>query len=462
MSLRADRAILVVSCYELGRQPLAAATALAFLERAGFRPRAVDLALEPLDAVPALDEVRLALVSVPMHTALHVGVAAARRLRRLAPRAHVVFWGLYAVLNAEHLLAEGLADEVEGGEAEQALVAIARRVDEGSAERSRAPLVIPRLERLDWLPPAREALPPPERYARLVLGEERLPAAAVETTRGCLHRCRHCPIPPVYDGRLFVIPREHVLADVRRLVQRGVRHVTFADPDFFCGPGHAMRIVRELHREHPALTFDATIKVEHLLRHRDRLRELAGCGCLFVVSAVESLSDEVLGHLDKGHTRADVFEALALARRAGIALRPSFVAFTPWTLADDYLDLLDWIEAEGLAAHVDTVQLSIRLLVPPGSLLADHPPLRPHLRGLDAAGFSWRWVHPDPRMDRLHVEVERLVRETARADEDARVTFARIRGAAQRVAPPSRPRPSAAPARRLVGDVPRLTEPWFC
>ena len=57
-----------------------------------------------------------------------------------------------------------------------------------------------------------------------------------------------------------------------------------------------------------------------------------------MVSAVESLSDRVLAQLDKGHTRADVFEALRITRAAGLTLRPSLVSFTPWTTLDDYLE----------------------------------------------------------------------------------------------------------------------------
>ena len=56
------------------------------------------------------------------------------------------------------------------------------------------------------------------------------------------------------------------------------------------------------------MTFDVTAKVEHLLRHRAHLPELAALGCAFIVSAVESLSDPVLAHLDKGHTRADIVD----------------------------------------------------------------------------------------------------------------------------------------------------------
>ena len=80
------------------------------------------------------------------------------------------------------------------------------------------------------------------------------------------------------------------------------------------GPTHALRLVEALHAAHPAVSYDVTIKVEHLLQHRDLLPRLAATGCAFVVSAVESIDDRVLALLDKGHTRADFVEAVGLCR----------------------------------------------------------------------------------------------------------------------------------------------------
>jgi hypothetical protein len=284
----------------------------------------------------------------------------------------------------------------------------------------------------------------------------------VEASRGCLHLCRHCPIPSVYRGRFFAVPRDVVLADVRQQVAAGATHVSFGDPDFLNGPAHAQRLARALHAEFPALTFDFTAKIEHLLRHRAHLRELAALGCVFIVSAAESLSDVVLGHLAKGHTRADVGAALRATRDAGIALRPTWVAFTPWTTLADYREMLDFIEAEDLIDQVDPVQYSLRLLVPPGSLLLDSPAMRPHLGPLEQETFSYRWAHPDPRMDRLQEAMTVVVTEAAERGEDAAMTFDRVGALADGVAGvPGRPpvAPRLAPGRSRP---PRLTEPWFC
>ena len=184
----------------------------------------------------------------------------------------------------------------------------------------------------------------------------------VEASRGCLHLCLHCPIPSVYGGRFLVVAKEIVRTDIRNLVRAGAEHITFGDPDFLNGRGHSLDIVRGLHQEFSDLTFDFTAKVEHILKHAGLMSELAQSGFVFAVSAVESLSDTMLANLEKRHTRADVSRALEIFCSAGIPLRPSLVSFTPWTTLDDYLDVLDFVETEGLHDQVDPVHCTIRLL----------------------------------------------------------------------------------------------------
>jgi radical SAM superfamily enzyme YgiQ (UPF0313 family) len=461
MNLRSPGALLFVSCYELGHQPLGVALPLAFLERAGFAPDVLDIAVEAFDP----DKVARAdfvAISVPMHTALRLGVRVAERVREINPAARICFYGLYAALNADYLLNHG-ADFCIGGECEAPLLALVEALESGRGgaidgviQHGQAPQ--PFLGRLPFPVPARHALPPLEKYARLEHNGGRHVAGYVEASRGCLHLCTHCPIPPVYGGRFFVIPPEVVLEDVRRQVRAGAIHITFGDPDFLNGPGHALKVVRAVHTEFPEVTFDFTAKVEHILERRALFPEFGRSGCLFVISAVESLSDTVLGVLEKGHTRADVVKALEIVRPAGIALRPTWVAFTPWTTRDDYCEVLAFIEEHGLIDHVDPVQYTIRLLVPPGSYLLDRPALKPYLGALDQASFSYRWTHPDPGMDQLQREVSTLVEKDTQAGIDPAWTFYRVRALAEG-RDPAGVCPLLPPDRLRA---PRLSEPWFC
>jgi radical SAM superfamily enzyme YgiQ (UPF0313 family) len=451
---------LLVSCYELGHQPVGLAMPLGFLNRAGFAAETMDMSVEEFDIEKA-KRARFAGISVPMHTALRLGVQVAREIRRLNPECHICFFGLYASLNADYLL-KGVADSIIGGEYEEELVERVRSVFGETTPGEPAHAAKPFLARLSFPVPDRSQLLPLDRYAKLEHKGKQELAGYVEASRGCLHLCTHCPIPPVYEGRFFVVSEQVVLEDIRNQVASGARHITFGDPDFLNGPGHSLSIARAVHDEFPELTFDFTAKIEHLLKHQTLMPEFAGLGCVFVVSAVESLSEVVLERLQKGHNGPDVSRAFEVLAGAGIALRPSFVSFTPWTTIDDFIDVLEFVDSRDLIDHVDPVQYSIRLLVPPGSLLLNSADKERWLGPLIQESFTYEWRHPDRRMDELHRRVTMLVEQAANAGEDAETTFDRICEAAYAVRgepAPGRTRERASPLRRRP---PRLTEAWFC
>jgi radical SAM superfamily enzyme YgiQ (UPF0313 family) len=466
--MRAPGDILLLSCYELGHQPLHLASLATLLRGAGYSPTIVDTAVEPL-ADETIVRARFAGIAVPMHTALRLGEQFARRIRSLNPSAHICFYGLYAALNEDFLLQDNI-DSAIGGEYEQPLLELISALEH--SQRGNIPFVPgvstrqhlshPRIERAPLVTPDRSELPPLERYARLEWNGEARISGYTETTRGCKHTCQHCPITPVYHGRFFAVPAEIVLADIRAQVRQGARHITFGDPDFLNGPTHALRITRALHQEFPGVTFDATVKIEHLLQHRRLLPELKANGCLFVVSAVESLNDEVLARLDKGHTGTDVAEVFDLVEEVGIALRPSLLPFSPWETLESYIHLLDFIERRHLVENVDPVHLSIRLLIPPGSALLDAPDRQLWLRGLDAAAYTYRWQHPDPRMDELHGKVSALVEEAQRRAADPIETFFHIKALALATQGQDMCVSCGIGNYGARKVVPHLTETWFC
>jgi hypothetical protein len=314
------------------------------------------------------------------------------------------------------------------------------------------------LQRLQLPVPDRSQLRPLAQYARiLIAGESRL-AGYTEASRGCLHTCTHCPVVPVYQGRFFVIPVETVLADVAQQVAVGARHISFGDPDFLNGPGHALKVARSLHATFPDLTFDFTTKVEHLLERAALLPELRRLGAAFVISAFEAVNPTVLQRLEKGHTVADMEKALALLTAADLAVQPTWVPFTPWGSLSDYLQLLAWIRRHDLVPNVPLVQLAVRLLIPPDSELLHQPDVAAWLGALDAANFSYLWRHPDPRVDLLQQQIVAYAEQTTATDpyEAFAAVEALAYGLADRTAPPP-PRPSFAHP-----QPPRLTEDWFC
>ena len=441
--------VVLFSTYELGRQPFGLGSAAAWLREAGAEVDLHDLSIHSFDD-EMVEGAAVVGVYVPMHTATRLAEPVIRRARRLVPDAVIACFGLYAPMNEEGLRALG-ADVVLGAEFEADLVAVCREA--GACATAPDPPT-------RFLTPNRAGLPALDRYARLQMpsGSSRV-TGYTEATRGCRHTCRHCPVVPVYQGRFVVVEPDVVLADVAAQVSAGAEHITFGDPDFFNGPAHAMRVVRRMHEQFPEITYDVTIKVEHLARHLDLLPELQATGCVLVTSAVESFDDAILERFDKGHDAADLERVLAEMRRIGLALNPTFVAFTPWTTREGYLALLSRIADLGLVDAVAPIQYGIRLLIPSGSLLLELPDVAAMVEPFDDVALAHPWRHPDPAMDELCDEVLVIVSERG---IERREAFRRVwRAAVDRVPAGTVSDPPLDEA-VSVATVPYLTEPWYC
>jgi radical SAM superfamily enzyme YgiQ (UPF0313 family) len=436
--------IVLISTYDLGHQPFGLASAQAWLKRNGDEVCCLDLAVTRLDEalVRAADGVAF---FVPMHTATRVALPVMERVRSINPGARLAAFGLYAALNQDLLRAAGV-DTVIGGEFEAALVRWAGGQEAGVVS----------LEKLAFITPDRTGMARLDAYAHLRHGVETRTAGYTEASRGCKHLCRHCPVVPVYQGQFRVVPRDVVLDDIRQQVSAGATHITFGDPDFFNGPTHATRIVEALHAEFPALTYDATIKIQHLKRHRALLPTLRETGCLFVTSAVESLDDCVLERLQKHHTRRDFLEVAGLMREARLALQPTFIAFTPWTTLESYRDLLRVIADLDLVDHTAPVQLSLRLLVTQGSLLLELDDIRARLGPFDPGSLTYPWKHADSAMDSLSARIFSVVAALQKAGRTRQEVFSAIWECAHGERVPDN---FLLPHRV---EVPYLDEPWYC
>jgi radical SAM superfamily enzyme YgiQ (UPF0313 family) len=449
--------VVLISPYDLGRQPYAVAHSAAWLREDGFEVRCLDLSLERLDE-ETISAAGLVVVNLGMHTATRIALEVIPRIIDLAPAAHLCAAGLYAPMHAELLGKSGFTTFF-GGEYEPELLDLARQLRNGVVDDT--PRVEISLASIDYMVPDRSTLPPLERYAHLDLpdGGKRTVGFA-ETTRGCKYVCRHCPVVPIYEGRFRVVPIDIVLADIRQQVEAGAEHISFGDADFLNGPGHALRVVRALAEEFHDLSWDAVAKIQHLRKHRDLLPELARTGCLFLTSAVESVDPAILEYFDKRHTREDFFEVVRDVRTAGIALSPTFVPFTPWTTLAGYVELLETLVDLALVEAVPPVQLMIRLLVPQGSYLFKIPDFEKRVGDFEPGLLGYPWQSPEPRVDALQQSIHQIVGRGEAEQQSRREIFTRIWEAAHEAAglKPSNLVGRLGASRR----VPALSEPWYC
>src|SRR5712664_373864 len=450
--------IVLISTYELGRQPFGLVSPAAWLRKRGHEVACLDLSRQALDT-RAVRAAELIAIYLPMHTATRLACKLIPSLREQNAEAQICCYGLYAPMNAEYLRSLGVGT-ILGGEFEGELVHLAERLsltgDEvvGNQQESMVSL-----ERLKFEVPDRAGLAPLVKYAHLVMpGDGFRVVGSTEASRGCKHLCRHCPIVPVYNGVFRIVPRDVVLADVRQQVVAGAQHISFGDPDFFNGIRHAVELLEAFHIEFPGITYDVTIKIEHLRKHEQHLARLRDTGCLFVISAVESVDDEILERLDKGHTRDDFLYVARKFRELGMTLHPTFVPFTLWTTLHGYLDLLRVLATEELIENVAPIHLGIRLLIPEGSRLLELEEVRRIVGAFDAESLVYPWRNADARVDALSETVQSIAAEADRKKESRAAAFGRIWEAAHLAAGIDAPTPRIAGGR----GVPFLSEPWYC
>jgi hypothetical protein len=447
--------VVLINPYELGRQAFALAEPAAWLRQTGSTVTCVELSQQRLTR-ELLAGAGLVALYLGMHTATRIAMEALPRIRALAPEAHLCAYGLYAPMNAAHLRAQGV-HTILNGEPEARLIELAGRLSGLAAGKGR-PEAAP--AKVTFVKPDRSVLPPLSHYAHLRMpGGARKVVGFAETTRGCKHLCRHCPVVPVYRGKFRAVPLHIVMEDIRQQAASGAQHISFGDPDFMNGPTHALRLVRALHTEFPTVTFDATIKIQHLLQHQDKLPELKRAGLLFVTSAVEAVDDRILKYLDKNHTRDDFVRVVKLLRALDIALSPTFIPFTPWTTFEGYIALLRILIDLEMVESVSPVQLGIRLLVPEGSYLLDLKGFREILDEFDPEILGYRWRHPDPRIDRLQREVMMVVETADRHQWDRRDAFKAIWRLAHNAVGHDAP---ALDTTEFGTAIPALSENWYC
>ncbi len=466
--------VLLISTYEMGRQPFGLASPAAFLEEAGFDVACLDLSVQRLDR-DAVERAALVAFYLPMHTAARIALNVLDKVVVWNPGAHVCLYGLYALASAKVMQQRG-ACTILGGEFEEGLVRLAQRIcppvqtspdqtleyqPETNIEGERQVEPEISLKRQQFRTPSRNNLPALAEYAHLTTANgARRTVGYTETTRGCKHMCRHCPVVPIYGGQFRVIQPKVVLADIEQQVVAGAEHITFGDPDFLNGPKHAAKIVTTLHKRYPHLTYDVTVKVEHLLAYPALLSTLRETGCVFVTSAIESVDNRVLEILDKGHTRDDFFEVVRLFREAGLALQPTFVAFTPWTTLDSYADLLSTLIELNMINNVPSIQLAIRLLIPAGSCLLEVPEVNRLIGEFEPRSLGYPWRHSDSRVDELQREIQTTI-EHATACTDRLEIFAQI----CELLGPRLEQPAPLPPVTTIrprATIPYLSEPWYC
>lgn len=443
--------ILYVATYDLGHQPQFGAELLG--AATSGRVTVVDAEKIPRDeVVKAIRETDVLILSAPMYT----GASVARDLLTACAwdlaNTQTIVVGLYA-----EVLRDALTTAPVSG-LDMSRIVFSDTLDAPATLHlieTGEPSLAKRTARRRYLIERRDLIPL-DSYRSVNYRGVKRPSGYLETTVGCRHRCRHCPIVPIFDGRIAINDSQAVVQDAKAQVTSGATHLSFGDPDFLNAPRHTLSILTEIHRHAPEVTFDFTTKISEIVANPGIWQELSHQGLIFVISAVESLSPLVLDRLDKQHLPSDVIRARDLLFGADIGLHPTFCPFTPWSKTSDLVDIASFVASSHLSDVVEPVQLSIELLTPPNSLLLKD---REFFGPYDPGRMGFPPLYSDNALPGLQQRLARIAAQGAERAEDYSRTLASQIEVIQQVS--GKP----VPIEELTTPAPdpaTVSEPWFC
>ena len=377
--------VLLISTYDLGRQPFGLASAAAALRAAGADVVCADLAKERL-ARRRCGARRRSRSSSRCTPPRAWRCRSSTTCARVNPGARLVAYGLYAPLNASLLREHGVS-AIIGGEFEDALVASVKE-DALVASVKQDALVasMPRraAARRDRTRSPR-AFPRAGSQRAAAAHELRDAAVGRRAPDGRLHRGQprlQAPLPPLSDraGLRRPLPRRPDRHRDGRRPRAGRRGRA----------AHHLRRSRLLqrHRTRDGSRRAVRRRVARRLVRRDDQGRAPARACRRAAAAARHrlrLRDDRrrsgrrprAARGSRRATRAPTSNAWSRTRATiGLTLAPTFVAFTPWTTLEGYCELLQTIDRLELVEHVSPIQLAIRLLVTEGSRLLELPDVR--------------------------------------------------------------------------------------
>jgi anaerobic magnesium-protoporphyrin IX monomethyl ester cyclase len=219
------------------------------------------------------------------------------------------------------------------GEGEESFPALVRRLETGKDPWDLPGLVGPErcnppgpfIQELDQLPfPARHLLPN-EAYRYALWPGKRI--TTLITSRGCPYHCIFCD-KSVFGSRWRARSPEKVLDEMETVVKDlGIRSMILYDDLFTLDKERAIAVCRGILERGLKISWKCEGRVDRV--DEELLSWLKKAGCRLIAYGVESGNQHGLDYLQKGIDRAQIRQAFALTRKAGIRPMAYFILGIP-------------------------------------------------------------------------------------------------------------------------------------
>ena len=315
--------------------PLGIETLAPVVRQHGHRVRMFDTChpgMKMADIIRAVDEEQPDVLALSfLSTTTYPGAKAmAAGLKSAAPQIPIIMGGVFASMNAEHILKDcPQADCIGVGEGEELLPDYLDNMDDpGSVaglvwrdgERVVANAPRPLIRDLDQFPyPDRTSLPidyieslPLDVPAVLSLDK----FCTIQTSRGCPYGCIYCDIPSLSKGKWRHRSAEHVLGEMQQLNDAGYRSIYLTDDHFLLKRQRINEICNGIIERRLEFTWGCEGRVDSAAV--DQLPIMSKANCTFLAYGVEAGTQKILDRLNKNLTLEQIEYGVSEAKRQGI------------------------------------------------------------------------------------------------------------------------------------------------
>ena len=251
-------------------------------------------------------------------------------LKSAAPEIPIILGGVFASMNAEHILKDcPYADCIGVGEGEELLPDYLDHMDDpgsviGLVWRDGNNIVSnpprPIIRNLDQFAyPDRDSLPidyieslPLDVPAVLSLDK----FCTIQTSRGCPHGCIFCDIPSLANGKWRHRSAEHVLGEMQVLNDKGYRSIYLTDDHFLLKRKRINKICHGIIERRFKFRWGCEGRVDSVAV--DQLPIMGKANCTFLAYGIEAGTQKILDRLNKNQTLEQIEYSVSEAKRHGI------------------------------------------------------------------------------------------------------------------------------------------------
>lgn len=317
--------------------------------------------------IPNSDIIGFSVMTTQTANALIV----AERIRKLNPKAVIVFGGLHPTLFPELTVKHRLVDIVVIGEGEETLFEIIQNYKEtvqkifGSADNlgfaeflNKLNIVrgiafqdvkgkIIQTEKRPLLKMTDLPLPDWDLELREIL--ENIDIIPTHTSRGCPYRCAFC-VNAITKNLWRARTAEKVLEDIRIIKSESYfqgKPLRFWDENFFVDKKRAEEIIDKMIEQNLTIPWETTVRADYISEDfiDDKfLEKLKKSGCYLLSFGAESGSDRILKKIEKGIAREQILNSARQCLKYDIIPQYSFMVGLPGETMKDIrltLSLID-------------------------------------------------------------------------------------------------------------------------